>query len=45
MEIGYDQKDEVMQIMKDAGYSNIEAYEDYAGNPRVVQATWIEHDL
>ena len=45
MEIGYDQKEEVMQLMKNAGYSNVEAYEDYAGNPRVVQASWINHDL
>lgn len=39
-EIGYDQKDSVSTLLKDAGFSNIETGRDLGGNDRVVAAKW-----
>ena len=38
-EIGFDQKEEIIKILQDEGYTNIEAYTDYSGNDRVVIGT------
>ncbi len=35
-EIGYDQRDEVVEIMKNAGYSDVTCIKDLCQNPRVV---------
>jgi release factor glutamine methyltransferase len=39
MEIGFGQADHVMQLMRDAGFSNVSAANDLEGTPRVVIAT------
>lgn len=38
LEIGYDQADEVSEILKGSGFTGIDVYKDYAGNDRVVIA-------
>ena len=38
LEIGYDQKDEVMKIFKEEGFENIYSKKDYSGNDRIVVA-------
>ena len=35
-EIGYDQADDVMDIMKDCGFIDIKMIRDYSNNPRIV---------
>ena len=35
-EIGYNQKVEVMNLLKEYGYENIQSYQDLAGKDRVV---------
>ncbi|MGL5972483.1 MAG: peptide chain release factor N(5)-glutamine methyltransferase [Oscillospiraceae bacterium] len=37
LEIGFDQKDDVINIVKDNGYKNIEVIKDLAGNNRVLK--------
>ncbi len=37
-EIGYDQKEKVMVILKNNGFNNIEVIKDYSGNDRVIIA-------
>jgi len=37
MEIGYDQGEEVSRLLEDAGFKQIEVFQDYGGNDRVVQ--------
>lgn len=41
LEIGYDQAQSVPAILQSAGFENIEVKKDYAGNYRVVKATYI----
>jgi release factor glutamine methyltransferase len=36
LEIGFDQRDDVMQIFELAGFSLLEARQDYGGNDRVL---------
>lgn len=43
-EIGYDQKDDVIRILRDFNYSDIESHSDLSGKDRVVSAAYI-HDL
>lgn len=40
LEIGYDQGEDVSCLLREAGYTDVEIYKDYAGNNRVVQGTW-----
>lgn len=40
LEIGYDQREEVIRLMEAAGYTQLEVFKDYAGNDRVVQGVW-----
>ena len=39
-EIGYKQGDDVLALLVEQGYENIEVLEDYSGNQRVVIAKW-----
>ena len=39
-EIGYDQKDAVMNLMEEAGFRDVTAMQDYAGLDRVVFGCW-----
>lgn len=39
-EIGYDEKEAVMQILQECGYRDIYAVQDFGGNDRVVCGTW-----
>jgi len=41
-EIGYDQKDDVMALMREAGFAQIEAKKDYAGLDRIVYGTLVQ---
>ena len=40
LEIGYDQGEDVSRLLREAGYTDVEIYKDYAGNNRVVQGTY-----
>lgn len=40
MEIGYDQGEELKELLKEAGYSNIEIKKDLSGNDRVAMAVF-----
>lgn len=40
LEIGYDQGEDVIRLMEEAGYAEVEIFKDYAGNDRVVQGVW-----
>ena len=41
-EIGFDQKEAVSQLLKEAGFIDIETKKDYAGLDRVVFGTFLE---
>ena len=41
-EIGYDQGEAVSNLLKDAGYTDIEIKKDYTGLDRVVFGTFLE---
>ncbi|MBI4810570.1 MAG: hypothetical protein HY800_03850 [Ignavibacteriales bacterium] len=38
VEMGYDQRAEVVQIFEQADYTNVEVFRDYSGIERVVKA-------
>ncbi len=40
LEIGYDQKEEVVNILEKFGYFDVEVMQDYGGNDRIVKAKW-----
>ena len=40
LEIGFDQGEDVSRLMEEAGYMQIEVFQDYAGHDRVVQGVW-----
>lgn len=40
-EIGYDQAEDVSELLIQAGYREVQALTDYAGNPRVVSAEYV----
>lgn len=40
LEIGYDQGEAVSRLMEAAGYTQVEIFQDYAGNDRVVQGVY-----
>jgi len=41
-EIGYDQGEAVSELLKNAGFSNVEVISDYSGNDRVVTGKYIK---
>ena len=44
-EIGYDQGESVSEMMKEAGFQDVEVVKDYTGNDRVVKGQFLLHDL
>lgn len=45
LEIGFDQKKEIISILSDAGFTDIEVKDDLGGNPRVAVAKYIRKTL
>lgn len=41
LEIGYDQKEDIIRILTQEGFSDVKVIDDYAGNPRVAVAKYI----
>ncbi len=45
LEIGYDQKEAVMNLMREAGYEEVAGYSDYAGLDRIVSGRYKNRNL